>query len=195
MPTGPPGKPPDLFLLSHSILSNCDPTDCSPPGSSVLGIFQARLLEWVAISSSGGSSRPRDRTQVFCIAGRFFPAEPAGPDLFASLQIWVQGEGGTALLAGGSFPSWPLEAPSRDEAAYPLTCPCHPQGSPEGGPRTGGGRARRQTKGGRNERKREKAGKRGNHGTEGAQMPSAQQCPGHRAPQVQDCPFRITKRF
>ena len=44
---------------------------CSPPGSSVHGIFQARILEWIAISFSRGSSRPRDRTQVSCIAGRF----------------------------------------------------------------------------------------------------------------------------
>ena len=38
----------------------CDPMDCSPPGSSVRGILQARILEWVAVSSSRGSSRPRD---------------------------------------------------------------------------------------------------------------------------------------
>ena len=48
----------------------CDPMDCSIPGSSVHGIFQARVLEWVAISFSRGSSRPRDRTRVSCIAGR-----------------------------------------------------------------------------------------------------------------------------
>ena len=42
----------------------CDPVDCSPPGSSVHGILQARILEWVAMPSSGGSSPPRDRTQV-----------------------------------------------------------------------------------------------------------------------------------
>ena len=46
--------------------------DCSPPGSSVHEIFQARILEWVAISFSRGSSQPRDRNQVSCIAGRFF---------------------------------------------------------------------------------------------------------------------------
>ena len=46
--------------------------DCSPPGSSVHEIFQARILEWVAISFSRGSSQPRDRTQVSCTAGRFF---------------------------------------------------------------------------------------------------------------------------
>ena len=48
------------------------PMDCSPPGSSVHGIFQARILEWVAISFSRGSSQPRDWTQVSCIAGRCF---------------------------------------------------------------------------------------------------------------------------
>ena len=46
--------------------------DCSLPGSSVHGILQARILEWVAISFSRGSSQPRDRTRVSCIAGRFF---------------------------------------------------------------------------------------------------------------------------
>ena len=50
----------------------CDPMDCSPPGSSVHGILQARILEWVAISFSRGSSWPRDRTQVSRTAGRHF---------------------------------------------------------------------------------------------------------------------------
>ena len=45
-------------------LTFCDPMDCSPPGSSLHGILQARILEWVAISSSRGSSRLRDRTRV-----------------------------------------------------------------------------------------------------------------------------------
>ena len=48
------------------------PVDCSPPSSSVHGILQARILEWVAISFSRGSSRPRDQTQVSHIAGRRF---------------------------------------------------------------------------------------------------------------------------
>ena len=55
-----------------------DPMDCSPPGSSVYGILQARILEWLAISFSKGSSRPRDGTWVSHIAGRFFTAEPPG---------------------------------------------------------------------------------------------------------------------
>ena len=42
----------------------CDPMDCSPPGSSVHGILQARILEWIAISFSRGSSLPRDRTTI-----------------------------------------------------------------------------------------------------------------------------------
>ena len=50
----------------------CNPMDCSLPGSSVHGISQARILEWVAISFSRGSSQTRDRTWVPCIAGKFF---------------------------------------------------------------------------------------------------------------------------
>ena len=46
----------------------CDPMDCSPPGSSVHGILQARILEWVAIPSSRGSSRPRDQTHVSSVS-------------------------------------------------------------------------------------------------------------------------------
>ena len=46
----------------------CDPMDCSPPGSSVPGILQARILEWVAMPSSRGSSQPRDWTHVSCIS-------------------------------------------------------------------------------------------------------------------------------
>ena len=48
------------------------PMDCSLPGSSGHGIFQARILEWVAMSFSRGSSQPRNWTGVSCIAGRFF---------------------------------------------------------------------------------------------------------------------------
>ena len=52
----------------------CDPMDCSLPGSSIHGIFQARILKWVAISFSWRSSRPRDRIQVSHIVGRCFTA-------------------------------------------------------------------------------------------------------------------------
>ena len=51
-------------LVTQSCVTLCDPMDCSPPGSSVRGILQARILEWVAISFSRGSSPPRDWTWV-----------------------------------------------------------------------------------------------------------------------------------
>ena len=62
--------------------------DCSPPGSSVHGILQARILEWVAISFSRGSSRPRDQTQVSYIAGGLFTDSPQG----SSFQIFKHSE-------------------------------------------------------------------------------------------------------
>ena len=59
--------------VSHSVCPTlCDPIHCSPPGSSVYGILQARILEWVAIPFSWGSSQPRDRTWVSLNVGRFF---------------------------------------------------------------------------------------------------------------------------
>ena len=59
-------------LAAQSCLTLCNPMDCSPPGSSVHGILQARILEWVAILFSRESSWPRYQTQVLCIAGGFF---------------------------------------------------------------------------------------------------------------------------
>ena len=60
-------------LVTQSCPTLCDPMDCSPLGSSVHGILQARVLEWVAILLfSRRSSRPRDQTQISYIAGRFF---------------------------------------------------------------------------------------------------------------------------
>ena len=58
--------------VAQSCPTLCDPVDCSPPGSSVHGILQARVLEWAAISFSRGSSWSRDRTRVSGIAGRCF---------------------------------------------------------------------------------------------------------------------------
>ena len=62
-----------VCVLSHSVISSSlHAKDCSLLHSSVHGIPQARKLEWVAISSSRGSSQLRNRTRVSCIAGRFF---------------------------------------------------------------------------------------------------------------------------
>ena len=60
------------WFSCSAVPNSCYPMNCSPPGSSVCGISQARILEWVAIPSSRGSSQPRDLTQVSPIAGRFF---------------------------------------------------------------------------------------------------------------------------
>ena len=57
-----------MFSVTQSCLTLCDPMDYSPPGSSVHGIFQARILEWVAISFSRGSFQPRDWNCVACIS-------------------------------------------------------------------------------------------------------------------------------
>ena len=59
-------------LVAQACPTLCNPMDCSPPGSSVHGILQARKLEWIAMPSSRGSSQPRDWTWVSCPAGRFF---------------------------------------------------------------------------------------------------------------------------
>ena len=66
---------------SESCRTLCDPTDCSPPGSSVHGILQARILEWVAIPFSGGSSHRRAQTPVSCTAGEFFT-------VWAAMEAW-----------------------------------------------------------------------------------------------------------
>ena len=58
--------------VAQSCLTLCDPMECI-----VHGILQARILEWVAGPFSRGSSQPRDRTQVSCLAGRFFSTEPS----------------------------------------------------------------------------------------------------------------------
>ena len=72
------------------------PTDCSPPGSSVSGIFQARILELVAISFSRGSPWPRDRTHVSCVSKQILyqcgkplgsPYSPLTPQIFMEVSV------------------------------------------------------------------------------------------------------------
>ena len=73
------------FKISHvksMIQLLCNPMDSSPPGTSVLGISQVRILEWVAISSSRGPSWPRDTLPAS--TGRFFTAEPSRKHSFSS---------------------------------------------------------------------------------------------------------------
>ena len=96
----------DIIWVSHVqrslILSLCaymlscvwhfwDPIDCSPPGSSVHGIFQARILKWVAISYCRGSSQPRDQIQVSCVS-----CIAGESSLTLICKLWVTGS--TSLL-------------------------------------------------------------------------------------------------
>ena len=64
--------------------------NCSPLAFSVHGILRVRILEWVAISFSRGSSRPKDQTRISCIAGIFFTTEPPGiPQIFLIINLVV----------------------------------------------------------------------------------------------------------
>ena len=76
------------WWFSCSVLSNSyNPMDSSPPGSSVHGISQARILEWGAISFSRGSSWPRDWMCIPCITGRLFTNEPPGKNQQSCVQF------------------------------------------------------------------------------------------------------------
>ena len=84
--------------------------DCSPPGSSVHGILQARKLEWVAMPFSRGSSRPRDQTHVSsisCNTDGFFTAEPpgkSGKDLSSSTNTWINSAGNSGAESSPQRP-------------------------------------------------------------------------------------------
>ena len=73
-------------LITKSCLTLCDPMDCSPPGSSVHGIFQVRLLEWVALLSSKGSSWPRDRVHLSCVEDSSSLGNLGSPDTSVSVS-------------------------------------------------------------------------------------------------------------
>ena len=68
-----------VHVVTQSCQALCDSMNWSPPASSVLAIAQAKILEWVAISSSRASSQPRNQTHIplgSCLVGRFFITEP-----------------------------------------------------------------------------------------------------------------------
>ena len=73
----------------QSCLPLCNPIDGSPPGSPVPGILQARILEWVAISFSRGSSQPRNRTQVSRIVADSLPSEPPGKPKYVCMHVYT----------------------------------------------------------------------------------------------------------
>ena len=82
----------------QSFLTLCDPVDCSPPGSSVHEILQARILEWVAMLFSRGSSRPRDETVSL-------KSPAVGGKLFTSSAAWEAptNTGASNWFEGGGF--------------------------------------------------------------------------------------------
>ena len=108
-------------LVTQLCLTLCDPTDYSPLGFSVHGILQARILEWIAIPISRGSSKPRDWTLVSCITSRVFTiwvtgkswsesrsvvSDSATHGLYSSLDSPGQNTGvGSLSLLQGIFPT------------------------------------------------------------------------------------------
>ena len=78
-----------VVKVAQSCLTLCDPMDCSLPGSSFHGIFQARILKWVAISFSRISSWPRDWTWVSCIVGRHFTFWATYKGILLLVSHWV----------------------------------------------------------------------------------------------------------
>ena len=99
--------------VAQSYPTLCNPVDCSPPGSSIHGIFQARILEW-------GSSQPRDRTLVSRTAGRLFTIWATGKPKntgVGSLSLFQGIEPGSPALQVASLPA---ELPGKPEEAHIL---------------------------------------------------------------------------
>ena len=78
------------YSVTLLCLTLCDPMECSPPASSVCGILQARILEWVAIPFSKGSSWPRDQTLSLALQADCLLSEPPGKPI--SLYICMKNE-------------------------------------------------------------------------------------------------------
>ena len=80
-----------VHVCAQSCLILCNPVDCSPPGSSVHGISQARILEWVAVSSFRRSPQPGDQTQISCNCrwGFFTTEQPGKPISLAGCLFYT----------------------------------------------------------------------------------------------------------
>ena len=102
-------------LVTQQCLTLCDPMDCSLPVFSIQRILQARMLEWVAVPFSRGSSQPRDRTWVSCIAGRFFTIWASRVDpflLWREKQTVMQQPTGSQEKSGPNWASVDALTPS-----------------------------------------------------------------------------------
>ena len=91
------------MLVAESCPTLCDPMDCSPPASSVHGILQARILEWVAMPSSRGSSRPRDEPASPALQADSLLSEPRGKQWNERLTVML-----TSTQRAHPSPSVPL---------------------------------------------------------------------------------------
>ena len=102
-----------LCLVTQSCLTVCNPMDCSPPDSSVQGIFQAIILEWVYMHYSRGSPQSRNRTQVSPIAGGFFTiwATREAKEYWSGYPIASQGDLSDPEIEPGS-PALQVDPPS-----------------------------------------------------------------------------------
>ena len=87
-----------LCLVIQLCPTLCDPMDCSPPGSSVHGILQVRILEWIALPSSRGSSQPRGRTRSPALQADSLSSEPPGKPMNATV--------GNLSFLQGIFLTW-----------------------------------------------------------------------------------------
>ena len=100
--------------------------DCSPPGSYVHGILQARILGWVAVPSTRGCSQPRDETQVSCIAGGFFTSRATREVCPRPMYFLARLEPPTPFLSSVSCPplvQGTLETIRREPPEAPIGVP------------------------------------------------------------------------
>ena len=127
-------------LVAQSCSTICNPMDCSPPGSFVHGILQARIVEWFAISFSRGSSWPGNWTRVFYLAGGFFTTEP--PEeialMFTKKYLWLTmppdlltGHQLYCVTMTNEMPGWSQPLPKSIPHSCPAEClwlhhPCLP---------------------------------------------------------------------
>ena len=113
-----------MCVCTQSCLTLCQPMECNPPGSLVHGISQARILEWVAISFSSGSSWPRDRTLVSCVSciGRWILYCCGHLEKKSILCVWNVWFSFTKFCSAGQWIPW---EPYRDLGEkYAFICEC-----------------------------------------------------------------------
>ena len=134
-----------VCVCAQSCLTLCDPMDCSPPDSSVHGIFQARIQEWIAISFSRGSSWPRDPPWVFgspALAGRLFTtsdslvfliSHPSNSGLGERLKsFWWQPIGFVAAICNPREHIWFRSSLWWHRSTNSTVCPAAPDSDSDG---------------------------------------------------------------